>query len=203
MEDKQIKQIIEALIFSSAKPLPLNQIDEVMEKPGHKIIKEKIAELNCEYETVQRPYRIREIAGGFVLATLEEFAPWLKKLYKTQNNEKLSASALETLAIIVYKQPITKPEIEFIRGVNADGMIKRLIDKNLVKISGRKDAPGRPFLYSTTMEFLKHFGLAKLEELPPIEEFGNENIEIDENDLLVEPEMQNAGSINESEKETC
>lgn len=169
--DHKNKQIIEALIFATDKPLSLNQIDEVMEAIGPKVIKEKIEELNVEYETSQRPYRIKEIAGGFVLATLEEFAPWIKKLYQSQIKEKLSSSALETLAIIAYKQPITKPTIEAIRGVNVDAVVKKLIEKGLIKISGRKDALGRPFIYSTTKEFLVHFGLKRIEELPPIEQF--------------------------------
>lgn len=176
MNNDKNKQIIEALIFSTDKPLPVNQIDEVMEGLGAKTIKEKIEELNIEYEASQRPYRIKEIAGGFVVATIEEFSPWLKKLYKAQFSEKLSASALETLAIIAYKQPVTKPIIEAIRGVNADGVLKKLMEKGLIKISGRKDAPGRPFIYSTTKEFLKHFGLGRIEELPPIEQFAAHDV---------------------------
>ena len=186
MEDAKIKQIIEALIFATDKPLPLNQIDEVLDGIGPKIINGKINELNAEYEKDERPYRIKEIAGGFVVATIAELADWLKKLYKTQVSEKLSSPALETLSIIAYKQPITKPSIEAIRGVNVDGVLKTLLERGIVKISGRKDTAGRPFIYSTTKEFLKHFGLGSLKELPPIEEFGLGDIHLTEDNLLMQ-----------------
>jgi segregation and condensation protein B len=202
MEDTQIKQIIEVLIFATDKPLPLSQIDEVLGGVGTDIIKRKIEELNSEYEESGRPYRLKEIAGGFVMATLEDFAPWLKKLYKTQASEKLSGPALETLAIIAYRQPITKPDIETVRGVNVDGVLKTLLERGLVKISGRKDTPGRPFIYSTTREFLKHFGLGSLKELPPIEEFGLSNIQLKEVEPLISEELRKPGRVDEDEQES-
>ena len=199
MEEAKIKQIIEALLFSTDKPLPLNQIDEVLDGVGAKVIEGKIKELNSEYTTSKRSYRIEEIAGGFVMVTLEEFAPWLKKLYKTQASERLSGPALESLAIVAYKQPITKPEIEFIRGVNVDGVLKTLMDRSLVRIMGRKEGPGRPFIYATTTNFLKHFGLASLKELPPIEEFGIGDVQLGESNLIANQEPQ--GSVEKDEKE--
>lgn len=202
MEDNKVKQIIEALIFATDRPLPLNQIDEVLDGIGAKVIKEKIDELNSEYRKDTKPYRVKEIAGGFVVATIEELAPWLRKLYKTQITERLSSPALETLAIVTYKQPVTKPTIEAIRGVNVDGVLKTLLERGIIKISGRKDTPGRPFIYSTTKEFLKHFGLGSLKELPPIEEFGLGDVQLNEDNLLVREESRKLGSVDKDEKET-
>ncbi len=200
MEDAKIKQIIEALIFATDKPLPLNQIDEVLDSIGPKVIQERIDELNSEYKRDNRPYRIKEIAGGFVVATIEEFACWLKKLYKTQSTERLSAPALETLAIIAYKQPVTKPAIEAIRGVGVDGVLKTLLERSMIKISGRQDTPGRPFIYSTTKEFLRHFGLGSLKKLPPIEEFGLGDVHLGADKLLIQKESQEIRSGDRDEK---
>jgi len=136
----------------------------------HKI-KNIILELAKEYEDTQRSFSIKEIAGGFQIVTDPTLAPWLKKLYKTSGSDRLTGPSLETLAIVAYKQPATKPEIETIRGVNVDGVLKTLIEKNLVRIAGRKETVGRPILYGTTQEFLQYFGLNSLEELPRLEEF--------------------------------
>ncbi|PIW67172.1 MAG: SMC-Scp complex subunit ScpB [Candidatus Omnitrophica bacterium CG12_big_fil_rev_8_21_14_0_65_42_8] len=171
MEKTQIKNIIEAMLFVSDKPLFLNEIKSVLEGPEADEIKEVIDELAGEFETQGRPLRIKEIAGGYQIATDPVFAPWLKKLYKTAGSDRLSGPGLESLAIIAYKQPVTKPEIEAIRGVNVDGVLKTLIEKNLIKIMGRRETVGRPIIYGTTQEFLQYFGLNSLQELPKLEEF--------------------------------
>ena len=171
MDKTQIKNIIEAMLFVSDKPLFLSEIRSVLEGPDADEIKEVINELAGEYEKQTSALKIKEIAGGYQITTDPVLAPWLKKLYKTAGADRLSGPSLETLAIIAYKQPTTKPEIEAIRGVNVDGVLKTLIEKNLVKILGRRDTVGCPIIYGTTMEFLQYFGLNSLQELPKLEEF--------------------------------
>jgi segregation and condensation protein B len=171
MDRAQIRNIIEAMLFVSDKPLFLSEIKSVMEEPDANLIKDVIAELASEFETHGRALRIKEIAGGYQIVTDPMLAPWLKKLYKTAGSDRLSGPGLETLAIIAYKQPASKPEIEAIRGVNVDGVLKTLIEKSLVKILGRRETVGRPIIYGTTQEFLQYFGLNSLEELPKLEEF--------------------------------
>ena len=171
MDKAQIKNIIEAMLFVSDKPLFLHEIKNVLEGPDTNEIRDVINELMKDYESLQRGLRIKEIAGGFQIVTDPVFAPWLKKLYKTAGADRLSGPGLETLAIIAYKQPVSKPEIEAIRGVNVDGVLKTLVEKNLVRILGRRDTVGRPIIYGTTQEFLQYFGLNSLDELPKLEEF--------------------------------
>ena len=171
-----IKSLVEALIFGSREPLTVRQIQVMYEDQGvegseqRKISFEEIArvveELNAEYTASDRPYRILQLAGGYQFATQPAYAEWLGKLYKEQARRKLSQSSVETLAIIAYKQPITKPELESIRGVNCDYVIKTLLEKDLATIVGRAPTVGRPLLYGTSREFLKHFGLNDLNDLP-------------------------------------
>ncbi len=171
MEDNNLKSAVEALIFASERPITTEQIKKVLgalDTPG---VNKIIAELKTEYETQNRGIRLIEIAGGFQMITSSNFAPFLKKLFKNRYNDKLSKPALESLAIIAYKQPLTKAEIESLRNVNVDGVMKSLLEKNLIRICGRKKIPGRPFVFGTTREFLEHFGLKSLAELPKMEDF--------------------------------
>lgn len=172
MSQDAAKSVIEALIFSSEKPLPIEQIKKVLDNLETTQVRAIIDELKLEYETQSRGIRIVEIAGGFQMITATEYAPFLKKLYKQPRVERPSKPALETLAIIAYKQPVTKLEIESLRSVNIDGVIATLVERGLIRIVGRKKAPGRPFVFGTTRQFLEHFGLKSLEELPKIENFG-------------------------------
>lgn len=192
MERVQIKNIIEAMLFVSDKPLFLSEIKIVLEGPDANEIKDVIAELASEFETQGRALRIKEMAGGYQIVTDPVLVSWLKKLYKTAGADRLSGPSLETLAIIAYKQPATKPEIEAIRGVNVDGVLKTLIEKNLVKIMGRRETVGRPIIYGTTQEFLQYFGLNSLDELPKLEEFNftEKDIELPEH-LQKKEEAQN------------
>src|SRR3989338_4172124 len=192
MDKTQIKNIIEAMLFVSDKPLFVSEIKSVLESPEANQIKDVIAELAGEYETQGRALKIKEIAGGYQIVTDPVLAPWLKKLYKTAGADRLSGPSLETLAIIAYKQPATKPEIETIRGVNVDGVLKTLIEKNLVRILGDRETVGHPIIYGTTQEFLQYFGLNSLEELPKLEEFHftEKDIELPEH-LQKEEEEQN------------
>ncbi|MFA5287231.1 MAG: SMC-Scp complex subunit ScpB [Candidatus Omnitrophota bacterium] len=170
MDDNR-KSVIEALLLASEKPLPLDKIREILDNlPTQEALK-LIEELKLEYEQANRGMRIAEIAGGFQMITAPNFAPFLKKLFKSRNTDRLSKPALETLAIIAYKQPLTKSEIELLRDVNVDGVMKNLIDKNLIRICGRKKVPGNPYVYGSTRHFLEYFGLKSLKDLPRIEEF--------------------------------
>src|SRR3972149_653162 len=171
MEDAEIKAVIETLLFISGESLSENRIKNVLEDVDLSKIKSLFWELQHEYEMRSSGLRIVEIAGGFQIATRPEFAGWIKKLKKVKQSSKLSRPSLETLAIIAYKQPIVKAEIEDIRGVDSTGVIKGLLDKHLLKIIGRKDVPGRQILYATTREFLQYFGLREISDLPTLKEF--------------------------------
>lgn len=170
MEDNR-KSVIEALLLASEKPLPLDKIREILDNLAAQEALKLIQELKLEYEQANRGIRIIEIAGGFQMITAPNFAPFLKKLFKSRNTERLSKPSLETLAIIAYKQPLTRSEIELLRNVNVDGVMKNLVDKNLIRICGRKKVPGNPYVYGTTRHFLEYFGLKSLKDLPRIEEF--------------------------------
>lgn len=185
MEEEQAKRIIEALLFTSDKPLTVVQIKEVLEELDGPVIKSLIAELTKEYTEQVRSFSIQEVAGGYQFYTDPQYAPWLKKLYRRSRIERLSRPSLETVAIVAYRQPITRQEVEDIRGVSVEGVLKTLMEKSLVRISGRKQIPGRPFLYSTTRQFLEFFGLQSLEGLPKLEEFG-ELAKVGEKDVKIE-----------------
>jgi segregation and condensation protein B len=168
MSNSNIKSIIEAILFSSEKPVLIEQIKEVIEDASYQQIRQVLMELNQEYLQNQRGIRIVEVAGGFQMVTAEEMYPFLRKFFK-KKKQSLSRATLETLAIIAYKQPITKMEIESLRKVKVDGLINNLKEMGLIKTVGRKKSPGRPYLYGTTREFLEFFGLKSLEELPKVE----------------------------------
>jgi segregation and condensation protein B len=171
MDQEQAKRIIEALLFASERPLGITQIKETLEELDAQTIKMIVEKLQSEYKDSGRSFNIVPVAGGYQVSTDPVYAPWLSKLYRNWRAEKLSHPALETLAIIAYRQPITRQEVEDIRGVNIEGVLKTILERSLVRISGRKKIPGRPFLYSTTRKFLEFFGLQSLEELPKLEEF--------------------------------
>lgn len=173
MSDNNLKAVVEALLFASEKPLVLEQIKNVLDNLETDEIRLILEELKSEYEQTNRGIRVVEIAGGFQMVTHPGLSPFLKKLYKNRFTEKLSKPALETLAIVAYKQPVTRLEIESLRNVNIDGVVKNLLDKGLIRITGRKKAPGRPCVYGTTRQFLEYFGLKSLDELPKIESFNN------------------------------
>jgi segregation and condensation protein B len=171
MEDNR-KSLIEAMLLASERPLPLDKIRIVLDNLPTQDTLGLIQELMDEYEKNNRGIRIIEIAGGFQMITAPDFAPFLKKLFK-ERNVKLSKPSLETLAIIAYKQPLTRSEIELLRNVSVDGVMKNLLDKNLIRICGRKKAPGNPYVYGTTRQFLEHFGLNSLQDLPNMESFSS------------------------------
>lgn len=169
MDGDLAKAVIEALLFVSDEPLDIRRIGQVLEiEPA--IIKQLVAGLIQEYKERDRGLEIIEIAGGYEIITRPEYAPWIKRLFRFRRESRLSQPALETAAIIGYHQPITKAEIEAIRGVNVDGSLKTLLAKNLVRIVGKKKVVGRPILYGTTKEFLRCFGLVSLKDLPALNE---------------------------------
>lgn len=211
------KNIIEALIFSSDEPLTnaeiikaIKGIDGEDSEIASDDINSAVDLLNHEYETSGRAVKIVKIAGGYLFATREEYAKYIGYLSSEKTKRRLSQAALETLAIIAYKQPITKPELESIRGVNSDYILATLLDKKLITISGRAETIGRPLLYSTTDEFLKYFGLNSLSDLPKpreIEEIMQDEDFIEQKNKIMmnaveeslEKGMENEESTNETE----
>lgn len=166
------KRIIEALLFASSDPLPFNKIREIVDtfqllKP--RLLRELINELQQEYLSQQRAFRLEEIAEGYLLRTCEEYGSFIDLLHRNKRSEKLSHASAEVLAIIAYKQPITRPQIEAIRGVDSSGIMQNLLERQLIEPVGKLEAPGRPTLYGITKDFLKHFGLRDLQELPQLQ----------------------------------
>ncbi len=171
--DSIYRSIIESLIFASDDPIPSSEIIKaIKEIDGDDIsitpldVEKSVVELNQKYQNDEASFKIIAISDGFIFGTKPEYAKYLGYLSTEKIKRRLSQAALETLAIVAYKQPITKPEIETIRGVNSDYMINTLLEKNLITIKGRADSVGRPLLYETTPEFLKYFGLNKISDLP-------------------------------------
>ena len=173
MADKEKISLIEAMLFVSGEPIMLAALKSVMDIPEPDI-KQAIDELIAEYQERDRGIIIMEVAQGYQMVTNPLYAKLLRKFTNTAASNKLSMPALETLAIVAYKQPLIKAEVEQIRGVNSDGVIKSLLDKRLIKIVGQKEAPGKPMLYGTTKEFLQYFGLKDLTELPTLRELTRE-----------------------------
>ncbi|MDR3306318.1 MAG: SMC-Scp complex subunit ScpB [Endomicrobium sp.] len=188
MEISEVKKILEALLFVSERPLSLKELKDIIKTDFTDVsnLENILNELKDEYANLNKPYEIKFVADGWTFATKPEYYPWIKKLLKEKTVLKLSPSALETLAMIAYKQPITRAEIDDIRGVESSGVIDTLLERKLIKIVGRKEALGRPLLYGTTQDFLKHFGLAHLSELPLIEDMPKE---MQHTDNLPDPEL--------------
>ncbi|MEW6075383.1 MAG: SMC-Scp complex subunit ScpB [Candidatus Omnitrophota bacterium] len=168
MAEDGIRSAIEALLFVSEKPLTVEQIKKTLDIDAE-LVRQSIDTLKAEYELNKRGIRVYEVAGGFRMVSAPDFSVFLRKLHKGAQGDKLSKPALETLAIIAYKQPVTRLEIESLRQVNIDGVIQTLLERNLIRITGRRKAPGNPYVFGTTREFLEHFGLKSLEDLPKLD----------------------------------
>ena len=163
------ESVVEAVLFASDEPLTPNRLADIV-GVSVKDIREHINSLNDKYQANNNAFRIEEIAGGYQLLTLSSYNPWLKKLLRARSDSKLSPASLETLAIIAYKQPVIRADIEAIRGVAVGEIVRSLMFKGMVKIVGRAEVLGRPMLYGTTKKFLEVFGLNTLKDLPKIEE---------------------------------
>ena len=161
--------VVEALLFASEAPVEAERIQEVLDLPSAGQARELVHMLGERLDGQGRALQVIEVGGGFRLVTRPEVAPWLVKLARSRTRSRLSRSALETLAIIAYRQPASRPDIDAVRGVNSEAVLDNLLDRRMVRIAGRKDSPGRPFLYETTREFLVAFGLRDLADLPKVE----------------------------------
>ena len=169
MEREEIKSIIESLLFVADGPLTIQRLGEVLEAVEREDLRSTLDELQAELENSRRGVRLVEVAGGYQLRTAKVNADWVKK-FLGGRPARMGRATLETLAIIAYRQPITRAEIESIRGVDVDGVINTLLDRSLIRAVARKDVPGRPFLYGTTPEFLQLFNLKDLTHLPTLKE---------------------------------
>lgn len=162
--------VVEAVLFAADEPVTIGKLSEIVGAGGVRDIKKHIQALNTKYNEMDCAFRIESIAGGYQLLTQSKFNPWLSKLIKVRSESKLTPAAMETLAIIAYKQPILRVDIENVRGVAAGEMVRQLIEKGVVKIVGRAEELGRPLLYGTTKKFLEVFGLGSLKDLPTLED---------------------------------
>lgn len=169
--ERELKAILESMLFVSPDPLSVTRLVAVLGDVTKAEVERVLRSLGDDLEQEGRGIRLAEVAGGYRLVTKQEYAPWVKRLDKAKSVAKLSRSALESLAIIAYKQPIVRSEIEEIRGVETSGVVRTLLERKLVRIVGRKEVPGRPIMYGTTKFFLEHFGLNDLSQLPPLREF--------------------------------
>ena len=161
--------VVEALLFASDTPLEAERIREVLDLPDVHQASGLIEELRARYEASSQGLQIVEVGGGYRMVTRPEVAPWLVRLARARTRTRLSRPALEALAIVAYKQPVSRPEIDAVRGVNSEGVLDNLLERRLIRITGRKEAPGRPYLFETTREFLVAFGLRDIGDLPKVE----------------------------------
>jgi segregation and condensation protein B len=170
MEEERLKAILESLLFAAGEPIPLARLAAVLDNVARDQIKRALGEMILGYGAGARGVILEEVAGGYQLRTPKEHALYVRKLLAAKP-PRLSRPLLETLAIIAYRQPVTRPEIEQLRGVDSGGVLETLLERRLVRIAGRKEAPGRPIMYATSAEFLQVFGLRDLDSLPDLEEF--------------------------------
>jgi segregation and condensation protein B len=212
LEREEGLKAIEAVLFVSDSPVTLEHLREVLETFSKEEVREMVADLERKFE--DHGLQIMEIAEGFQIRTRPECGEWVKKYHKLSRSTKLSQAALETLSMIAYRQPITRQEIEDIRGVDSSGVLKNLLDKNLVKSLGRKRVPGKPVTFGTTKKFLEYFGLVKLSDLPTLKDLPtdestgmqeqlafNQLMENrpEEHEIIVDDESEESGDLNESE----
>jgi segregation and condensation protein B len=167
----EVRAVLEALVFASPQPVTPREIEKVLGGVARQDWQAALEEIRADYARDGRGLQLVEVAGGFQITTRPEYNDWVRELLDPRAPTRLSVQALETLAVIAYKQPVTLPEIIDLRGVKSGGVIKTLLEKRLIRITGRKEVVGRPMLYGTTKEFLLHFGLKDVGELPRIEEF--------------------------------
>lgn len=170
-ERGDMEAALEAILFVSSEPVPRTRLLEMFAEEEREQAAEALEAVLARYRGEDRGVMVEDVGGGVRLATRPEVVGWLRRFFDVSGGNKLSMAALETLAIIAYRQPITGPEVQELRSVNSSGVIKNLLERRLIRIVGRKEVVGKPFLYGTTREFLVHFGLNSLKDLPPLEEF--------------------------------
>ncbi len=200
VEDKELlldstdtKQIIENLLFITDRPLKPSRIAEVVENINAKRVLEIIEELSREYVETGRAIRILEIGGGYQMCTKPEYGRWVRRLYNEKMTTRLSNAALETLAIVAYKQPVTRAEMEMIRGVDVAAPLDKLLERGLVRVLGKRDTIGHPMVYGTTDEFLRLFGLNKISELPDLQIFAAKQVQEKQEDLPFDEKLPPLG----------
>lgn len=203
-----LSRVIEALLFSAQKPLSIREMTAAIKGAEHDLatgsnefsrvreaeVAAAFEQLKVEYIEQQRAFQLIEKADGWRLATDPAYAQWVRQLFPSAKPARLSAPALETLAIIAYRQPITRADVEAVRGVNIDGVLQTLMERGLVKIAGRAEIPGRPLLYETTEFFLDHFGLRTLDELPNVEELRRRDLPVASRAVADMPDAGSPGS---------
>lgn len=170
MDEAHLKSILESLLFAAGEPVSLARLTSAFDDIPRATVQKTLAAMASEFAAANRGIVIEEVAGGYQMRTPKEYAPYVRKLLATKP-PRLSRPLMETVAIIAYRQPITRPEIEQLRGVDTGGVLETLLERRMIKIAGRKEAPGRPMVYATTDEFLEIFGLKDLESLPDLSEF--------------------------------
>ena len=192
MEKEDLKPVIEAIIFAADHPVSIEKLSAVLQGESREDLKAAVIELKEDYSAAEQGRRglsIEEVAGGFQLRTRVEHAPWLRRFFKV-GMQRISKAAIETLAIVAYKQPLTRAELESVRGVDSAGVLKTLLERRLIKIVGRKDAPGRPVVYGTTKEFLETFEMKDLSALPTLKEIeALDEEETDEDAALIREDL--------------
>ncbi|PKD42779.1 SMC-Scp complex subunit ScpB [Rhodohalobacter barkolensis] len=199
VDGTRLTSVVEALIFASPDPIPWDKLSSIIHEseeevePDERVIERIVDQLNSRYEENDLSFRIEKTGGGYTFVTQPRFHPWLSIFQHENAYRKLSQSAIETLAIVAYRQPITKPEVDQIRGVDSGYILRQLLEKMLVKVSGRADSPGKPLLYKTTDYFLKHFGINSVTELPKpreIDEILKDDDMAEHRRLLMERQME-------------
>jgi segregation and condensation protein B len=196
MDESQKKRIVEALIVAAPEPVALARLVEIVPRATPKGVRQWIDQLNAEYRDQGRGFEIWEVAGGFQVRTLPDLAPWVQQLH-TLRAARLSNAALETLSVVAYRQPITRGEIEDVRGVDVGATLRSLVERKLVRIAGHREVPGRPMLYATTRRFLEVFGLKHLDDLPTLRDLE----ELAGDDVLGELTDDESGPSRPSDRE--
>jgi len=198
LPDAPLDAVLESLLFACEEPVTLDDLAAILGEGRREEIGSALEGLRSAYGTAARGLRVQRIAGGYRLTTSPDLAPYVREMVRTRNRKRLSRAALETLAIVAYKQPITGPEIQDIRGVNPSSILNTLLERHLVRILGRKRVVGKPFLYGTTREFLIRFGLNSLDDLPSMEEFDALLVSAIEVDDDPQEELPAAGEADET-----
>ena len=169
MNKTEIKKIVEALLFASPEPLTQSKVNGIF-SPDSPNLKKIIEQLNIQYNNEEHAFEIRQVSGGYQLVSSDVYEPYIRRMLNRAGRISLSSASMDSLSIIAYKQPISRYEIEAIRGVDSSGVLKTLLGKKLIKIKGRDNGPGRPLLYQTTNTFLEYFGINRLSDLPKLKE---------------------------------